>query len=243
MKLLILLGASGLLLGTPAPGDEISTRTSVAGKPKQSYFLIDPSADEETATDRRLLLVLPGGNGSADFNPFVTNIARNALEPGFLVAQMVAVKWTPDQRVVWPTKESPVEGMEFTTGEFIEAVIEDVGKRHAIDRDHIYTLSWSSSGPAAYAASLRIDAIRGSFIAMSVFKPDQLPPLAEAKGHRYFLHHSPEDRVCPMRMARDAEKKLAEQGAEVEFASYDGGHGWHGDVFGAIRRGIAWLQE
>jgi hypothetical protein len=72
---------------------------------------------------------------------------------------------------------------------------------HKIGTEHVYTLIWSSSGPAAYAASLTVDEIKDSFVAMSVFRPDRLPDLAKAKGHRYFIYHSPEEKTCPLRMA------------------------------------------
>ena len=98
--------------------------------------------------------------------------------------------------------------MKFSTEEFVEAVIKDVADKHKIDPERVFTLTWSSSGPAAYAVSLSSDKITGSFVAMSVFKPDLLPPLEKAKGHAYFLYHSPGDRVCPFRMAEPAEKEL-----------------------------------
>jgi len=28
-----------------------------------------------------------------------------------------------------------------------------------------------------------------------------------------------------------------------KLVTYEGGHGWHGDVFGHIRKGIEWMQE
>ena len=78
---------------------------------------------------------------------------------------------------------------------------------------------------------------------MSVFKPDFLPPLEGAKGHRYFLYHSPDDRVCPFRMAEQAAKDLEKHGAAVKLVTYEGGHGWRGDVFGQIREGLKWLED
>ena len=235
----------GLLLAsaTAGLGDAASTRKSTGDHPEQEYFLIDHSGGNTPKGGYKLLLVLPGGNGSADFNPFVTNIGKHAAGAEFIVAQLVAVKWTPEQRVIWPTGKSEVKGAEFTTEEFLSAVISDVQRSRKVNPDHIYTLSWSSGGPAAYAASLEIEEIKGSFVAMSVFKPDFLPRLSKAKGHRYYIYHSPQDKVCPLRMAKDAEERLSDEGAEVEFATYEGGHGWHGDIFGALRTGLAWLTE
>lgn len=132
--------------------------------------------------------------------------------------------------------------MKFSTEAFVESVIRDVSKRSKIDPARVFTLSWSSSGPAAYALSLRPKTpIRGSFIAMSVFKPETLPKLDAAKGHAYFLYHSKDDKVCPYSHAEAAVEKLKAKGASVELKTYDGGHGWKGDMYGAIRAGFEWL--
>jgi predicted esterase len=155
----------------------------------------------------------------------------------------MAVQWTEKQGIVWPTDKNRVEGMKFSTEEFVDAVIKDVEGNYKLDPEHVFTLTWSSSGPAAYAASLSSDRITGSFIAMSVFKPDLLPPLEKAKGHAYFLYHSPDDRVCPFRMAERAAEELKKGGATVKLATYQGGHGWRGNLYGNIKEGIEWLEK
>jgi hypothetical protein len=78
---------------------------------------------------------------------------------------------------------------------------------------------------------------------MSVFKIMDTDRLQHAKNHAYFLDHSPQDTTCPFRMAQKAEKMLKDAGAKVKFSTYSGGHGWHGDVYGRIRRGIRWLEQ
>src|SRR5262249_33466306 len=107
----------------------------------------------------------------------------------------------------------------------------------------VFTLSWSSSGPAAYPISLTNPKVRGSFVAMSVYKPDQLPKLDTAKGHAYYLYHSPDDRVCPYRMAKQAADELGKAGAKVKLVDYEGGHGWRGPLYDNIADGIKWLEE
>jgi hypothetical protein len=44
-------------------------------------------------------------------------------------------------------------------------------------------------------------------------------------------------------MAQSAEKKLSGWGAKATLKTYEGGHGWHGDVFGTIRTGMDWLTS
>jgi predicted esterase len=212
---------------------------------KQRYFLIGPRKDVKPPKDGfGLLVVMPGGDGLADFLAFVKRIAKNAAGDGYVVAEPVAVRWTKSQEIIWPTKKNPAAKMEFTTEEFVDAVIADAAKQQKIDPKKVYTLSWSSSGPAAYAIALREKTpVRGSFIAMSVYNKDLLPPIAAAKGRPFYLLHSPDDDVCKFSFAEDAKKDLEGAGAKVALEKYDGGHGWHGPVFPMIKKGIEWLEK
>lgn len=250
--LLICTSALALLAGpgdAPAAQNEApevpSEERRAGGVEKMRYILIGPKPAAPAPDDGRMLvLVLPGGDGGDRFRPFVERIWQHALPPDAIVAQLVAVRWTPTQRVIWPTLQSRVPKMKFATEHFVEAVVRDVASNHRVDRRRVFTLSWSSGGPAAYAVSLLPKtSVTGSLIAMSVFKSHELPPLRNARGRGYYLLHSPQDTVCPFRMATEARDALKAAGAAVCFASYEGGHGWHGDCFGMIRKGIAWLAE
>lgn len=225
--------------------DVPSEDLKAGGDADKRYFLIGPRKDAKPPkAGFKLAIIMPGGPGSADFHPFVRRIWKHALPEDYVAVQPVAVKWTEDQGIVWPTKGNPVPGMKFTTEEFVEAVVKETAKKHKLDPRHVFTLTWSSSGPAAYALSLQDKRlVTGSFVSQSVFKPDSLPPLKRARGHAYYIHHSPEDKTCPIRMAREAKEELARQGAKVEFKEYEGGHGWHGDLYGQIRAGIEWLEK
>jgi predicted esterase len=132
--------------------------------------------------------------------------------------------------------------MRFSTEEFIAAVVDDVTAKKKVDRTRIYALGWSSGGPPVYASSVTEGTpLTGAFVAMSVYKPEQMPPLARAKGKVYYLLHSPQDFI-KMRFPEAAKKDLTAAGATVELRTYDGGHGWHGDALGNIRRGVEWLD-
>jgi predicted esterase len=209
------------------------------------YFLIGEKPEAaDLKAGRPLLIVLPGGDGSAEFHPFVKRIYQNALAGNYLVAQLVAPKWEAGQQIVWPTQKNRVKGQKFTTEQFAADVIDEIRAKYAVDERRVFTLSWSSGGPAAYAISLDANTrVRGSLIAMSVYKPSELPPLERAKGQAYFLLHSPQDRVCPYMMAKAASLALANKGAVTKLLEYPGGHGWRGDVFGNIRQGMEWLEK
>ena len=193
-----------------------------------------------------LLIVLTGGDGGADFRPFVGRIHSNVLSEKWLLAQPVAPVWDAEQQaqVVWPTEGSKYPAAKFTTEEFLDAVLADVKSKASIDPKRVYLLGWSSSGPACYAYALRKDTpVAGAFVAMSVFKPAQLPPPENAKGRAFFLLQSPGDKVTPVRFAEEAEKTLRAGGAAVRLRRYDGGHGWRGDVWGLLAEGVGFLEK
>lgn len=246
----------------PALPEGVEARTA-AKDPRMRYFVIRHAARrtpadtagaenaEKKATKkpqhrrkagkRPLLLVLPGGDGGADFRPFVERIARHAVPDGWLVAQLVAPKWDVRQRIVWPTERLPVRGMRFSTEEFVDAVVADLARHEQIDRKRIYLLGWSSGGPPVYAAAVRRKTpVAGAFVAMSVFKPEHMADLRHARGKRFFVLHSPEDFI-PLRFAEAARDRLREAGATTRLETYRGGHGWRGDVYGTIAKGLAWL--
>jgi len=243
LTLLLALLAIRPLLAQDDVADVKSQDLCVDNDEHKRFFLIGPGENERSpANGFGLIVVLPGGDGSADFHPFVKRIFKYAAPKGFLLAEPVAVKWTKDQEITWPTANTKTAGMKFTTEEFVGAVIDDTQKRYQIDPKQVFTLSWSSGGPAAYVISTSQRKVTGSFIAMSVFCPADLT-LAGAKGQAYYLYHSPGDGVCPFRMSQEAEKTLETAGAKVKLVHYDGGHGWHGNVFGDIRDGLQWLQK
>jgi predicted esterase len=226
--------------------DVHAERLHVEGNTKMRYFLIGIDKNKPVPDlGYKLLVVIPGGDGSAEFHPFVRRIWKYALDNNnFIVAQPIAVLWESNQRIVWATEKNSVAKKEFSTEKFIESMIEDISKRVKIDSKSINVLSWSSSGMAAYSIALQKKTrVTGFYIAMSVFKPEYLPPLENARGRFFVIQHSPEDRICLFRMAKDAEKQLTEHGAKVKFTESSNGHGWSGDVFRQMRENIDWLQQ
>jgi predicted esterase len=190
--------------------------------------------------------VLPGGDGSADFHPFIRRIYKHVLSTQWLIAQLVAPEWDENQfrRLVWPVEGLRYPAARFTTEEFVLAVVADVRARAKVDPKRVFLLGWSSGGPPCYATALRKDTpVAGAFIAMSVFRPEQIPPLENARGKAFCLLHSPDDRVTPMRFAQSAENALRAAGARVHLQQYPGGHGWRGPVWQLLRDGITWLDK
>lgn len=224
----------------------------VGDEERMSYFLVGADAEREAPKKGwRLLVVLPGGDGSAEFRDFSRRIWKNALhDPArpdeasqYLLVQLIAPKWREDQDIIWPSKALPTPDMRFTTEEFVDAVVAEVLEEHEIDREHVFALGWSSSGTSVYAAALaKKTRFTGALIAMSVWKPTLLPELDHAKKRAFAILHSPEDFI-PIAQAEAARDALAEAKAEVHYTTYDGGHGWPNDVYQRLRTNIDWLEE
>jgi len=218
----------------------------IGDDPMKRYFLIGlPTNAPATAGPYRLLLVLPGGSGSADFTPFVRRIHKNALTERWLIAQLVAPAWDEQQKlmVVWPSKAAPYAKAKFTTEEFADAVIADAKKRARVDTNQVFALAWSSGGPAVYAMAARDDSpLAGAFVAMSVFLRGENAAVSSVKGKSFYLLQSPDDRVTRFEQAEKARDALAAAGARVHLQSYAGGHGWRGPVWPMMREGFRWLE-
>ncbi len=213
---------------------------TMADDPQQRYFLIGPRAPAP-ADGFGLLVVLPGGDGSADFNPFVTEIANEALPASYVVAQAIAPAWKGSADLVWPKRSDHVSEVKRPAEDFIAAIVADVRTKHPLADRRIFLLGWSSGGPPCYEACLDKESpVRGALIAMSVFKP--AGSLKGAKGRAFYLLHSPQDFIS-MSYPEDALRLLGKNGARTTLETYEGGHGWHGDVHGMIAKGVRWLEE
>jgi len=247
------LASSAGLVQAAAPEDPLADVADVpaqdlraGGDANQRYFLV--GAVEGAAAPAQgyaLLVVLPGGDGSAEFHPFVRRIHKNVLDRSWLIAQAVAPEWEKSpNRVTWPTARLRTAAAKFTTEQFVEAILADVRAKTMIDRKRIFLLGWSSGGPPCYAIALgEQSSVTGAFVAMSIFKPEQMPAPGNAKGKVFYLLQSPDDQVTPIRFAETAQKTLGRAGAKVHLERYSGGHGWHGDVWQMVRDGIQWLER
>jgi predicted esterase len=231
----------------PEPSDDMNPIADLRVNKDENkrYFLIGPTPETKPPKDGyRLLIVLPGGTGDADFKTFVQGIRRHVLSDEYLIAQLVAFKWKPNQTTVWPTKLNPAPGMKFGTEEFVADVVADVAKKHKLDRKRVFALGWSSSGHVIYNLSLQErPLVTGVYVAMAVFHQNEIPPLKAAKDRSYFIDHSPEDERCPFKDAEAARDALKKAGAVVELVTFKGGHGWFDNPYERMRKGVKFLEE
>ena len=216
------------------------------GDPYKRYILIGGRGDQPAPPKGyKVLLVLPGGPGSPDPHPFIKRIYRHVLSDEYLIAQIIAPEWDKQQarKLVWPTRTNPHPSMKFTTEQFIDVVLDEIDQDYAIDKRHIFMLAWSSSGPATYATTLQPNTrVTGAFVAMSVFKPQTLPPIENTTGLAFYILHSPQDFI-PIKHAQAARDQLRAAGATTKLTTYQGGHGWGRNIYQKLRDGIRWLEE
>ncbi len=229
----------------PEPAKLKNEEFTVGGDKQKKYFLIGRFDKQKTPDEGfKLLLILPGGTGSADFNPFCQRIHADQAPSNYLSVQLVAPVWNGKQDVVWPTNQSNPEKARFTTEQFITDVVNDVAKKVKINRKYILAMGWSSGGPPIYSASMTKNCpVTGTMPVMSAFRDKWIPDIAGAKNHPYFILHSPDDWIKIDEHARVAEKKLKAAGAIVQFDTYRGGHGWRGNSVGKISSGLTWLDK
>ncbi len=204
----------------------------------------DPGGEREGVDPdlRPALIVLPGGDGSREFERWVGTIASRTPE-GWLTVQLVAPRWRDDaNRIVWPTEGLPDDRAEFTTDAFIDAVAREIQADDRVDPERTYVLGWSSGGPPAYAAVMTPDIpVSGAIVLMSVFKPDLLPDPAGSAGRHVCILHARDDFI-PMRFADLANDTLAPHAAGVRLDRYAGGHGWTADLLDRTAAAFDWID-
>lgn len=244
-------------LGAKKPGDEripgaadvddIPTTNNFAGGDRNKRYLLSGPlpGSKSPANGYKLFVILPGGDGSADFHPFLKRVYRNSFGEEYLIVQLVARRWQTDTEnwIVWPTSQLRVPGMQFTTEDFIEDVIGEVKKKQKIDAKSVYVCGWSSSGPGLYPYLLgKKRSATGAFIAMSIFNDGLVPSeQGDVSNFPIFILHSPQDFI-PIVQAEKARDFFKRQGANVLYNTYEGGHGWHGDIFGYFAKAKDFLE-
>ncbi len=221
--------------------DAIKVEDVNIGGDSNKHYKLTKGGFETPPSGKKLVVIMPGGDGSADFAPWIKNVYFYTAEmKGIAFAQMIAPVWDKsDERIVWPTTKSKPANATFTTEEFVRDVIKDASSKTKIDPEHVYVMGWSSGGPPALASLLTLPEVKGAFIAMSVFRPET--DLKPAKGKRVFLYQSPNDQVTRIFWATKAKKELTDAGGKTELLVYFGGHGWTGDSMKDISTAFEFL--
>jgi hypothetical protein len=218
--------------------------TTVTGNERMRYFLHGPRTTAETpSAGYKLVVVLPGGNGGVAFQPMVRRLLKYAMTEEFIVAEPVAL--SQNVKIIWPTRWHDPEEIAttppFFTEDFVEQVIQDIGRRHPIDKRFVFTLTWNSSVPAAFAIAMQEStAVAGSYISLIALPTEWPATLAEAKGRPFLLTQTLRDSQSRFPWSKQALQPLIDAGAIVKSPAHDDMHG-HGLDYDRVREGLKWL--
>ena len=244
LSVLLLLAPLHASQEETAPAD---VRHLVDDDPHKAYYLLLP---EKPRKKLHLVVALPGGNGqAADFLPWMKRV-RDGLGKDYALAVVSAPQWSKEQteNVVWVTdywRKSRYPDAKWSAEALAEEVLADASRRLPKKPASATLFGWSSAGPVVYAAATQKKTPFDGFVVhCSVFKPDQMGKLKNARKRRFYLLQGTEDTVTRLRWAEEAEEALEKEKAVVELEAYAGGHGWSmPDPFGTLKRALEWVRD
>lgn len=217
---------------------------TIDGDANKRWIFHPPLGQTQPSKGWGLLIVMPGGDGSIGFTPFVGDTIRSQAGEDYAVIQLIAPPIVGDgnNAIVWPREVAKDARVDFTMEPIWRASIAAVKKEKTIDPDRVWVMGWSSGGPPSYEAVLENDsAVRGAFVIMSIFPEKEYSTIANAKEKAFYLLHSPQDFI-KMSHPERAKEVLEGAGARVKLETYRGGHGWQGDTIQRIGEAVKWLE-
>ena len=227
--------------------------------PQRAYWLLCPaynapakeadgSAPPPSKPAFGLIVALADGAGNGeDLTDFWQNAIQKSLKDGYFVALPIAPKWSAHQPAAWITQQNMAQVKEarFSTETFLRDIVKDIQARYPIDPNRLFLHGVGEGGLAAYACSLNdTTPFKGFYILSSPFKTAQLPPLTHARGRRYLIQQSKEDKVIPYFQAAAADELLRKQAAVVKLVPTAGEHGYKfaDSPWEQVAQAITWLE-
>lgn len=211
-------------------------RLRVDNDPRRTFFLISNGrlypAGKEKFTEANLqtalpvaerpgLLVLLYGKGR-DLNGLKDNWQNilNMMPNGNYVVA-IAMPPVENAETLWPTHANAADPGLPRTEAFVRDIVRTVQTQVPLNPSRIFLRGEGEGATAVYACSLDAQTpFRGFSVFAGDFRMGQLPPLAPAKGRRYFIQYNPDDKELPFFRAVSARDSLTKAGAQVKLAPY-----------------------
>lgn len=243
---------------------------TIGGDPKRSYWFVTsglllkrkpaaktaanpvPAAppadfsDIPAAARPGLLVVLSDGDADGADTRYWQNLVGKNFGGKYLAAVVVAPQWSAKQTPLWLTKteRGNAKTAAFTTETFAAQIVKDVEAKYPVNPNRVFLVGAGAGGSAVYACSLQpATPFAGFALIGSPFHPANLPPFTCAKGRRYYLLRSPDDKQTPLFLAQAARDTLQKAGAKVTLMPYaiepDAAQKAPRDVVAA---GVKWLE-
>ena len=245
-------------------------QVNIGGDPKRSYWFVtsglllkrNPAAktaanptsaappadfsDIPAASRPGLLVVLSDGDADGADTRYWQNLVGKNFGGKYLAAVVVAPQWSAKQTPLWLTKmeRGNAKTAAFTTETLAAQIVKDVEAKYPVNPNRVFLVGAGAGGSAVYACSLQAATPFAGFALIgSPFHPANLPPFTYARGRRYYLLRSPDDKQTPLFLAQAARDTLQKAGANVTLMPYamapDAAQKAPRD---AVAAGVKWLE-
>jgi predicted esterase len=241
----------------------------IEGDEKRSYLLLTPglllprASQPQTQTtadadsrpfvavqDRPGLIVVISDSdpNNRAIQEFWQQAVTKAFGSRYLVAVAIAPRWGQEKPYTWvtTTNQSRTPAAKFTVETFASQIVADVVARYPIHPSHIFLHGEGGGGLAAYSCSLQPQTpFKGFSLLGSEFRSAQLPPMEAAKGRRYYIQTSKEDKTVPYFLTTGAQTLLAKAGAAVALSPLAGDHTprFNAETLDLLTKAVNWLES
>ena len=223
-------------------------QVAIGGDPKRSYWFVAsgllmkrkpvakpiatasltpaaPADFSDIPVDSRpgLLVVLADGNPDGLGTRYWQDLIGKNFKGKYLAAVVTASQWNPKQSPLWLTQSEKgnAKTAPFTTEILAAQVVKDVESNYPVNPARVFLVGVGAGGQAAYACSLQAKTpFAGFALVGSPFRSSALPALSFAKGRRYSILHSPNDKQYPLFLAKAALDALRKAGADAKLTTY-----------------------
>ena len=209
-----------------------SERRTLGSGVKRDYCLISPGivAIPSQAVAPGLVVVLSDTPYSPAQSKYWQETAGRAWNGRYLVALIVR-----------PANGKQPGSPELSIQDLAAEAVRDAQGRTTIDPHRVYMLGEGAAGLDVYACSLeKVTPFQGFLLVSSPFRSSRLPPLASAKGRRYYLLHDKADRAAPYVLTQAAQSLLKRQGAAVHLELLESKAA---DQTPALHQAMEWLER
>src|SRR5689334_13983505 len=95
--------AAVLFAGATAPAQTSrAVEHTLAALPQSLWFVVPPREPPKAGVKAGLVVVLPGGDGSREFLPWIENVLLAQAPADCIGVVVTAVKWHAGQTTIWP---------------------------------------------------------------------------------------------------------------------------------------------
>ena len=201
----------------------------LSGTSKPTYWFICPgyTAEPQEPPDHKfgLIIVLTPLALSNETASYWYDAVHSALKDSYYVAV--------------------VSGAVANVTSNVLAVVTDIRGHRSIDPGRIYIQGTGEMGMPAAALYLKQEPLfSGCYLLASRFQSSSLPDLVSAKGRKFYLQGSPDDKKAPMWQLNAGAELLRRHGARVAVAEIPSDHDYafKGDPWKPVAAALLWLE-